>query len=128
MSLERRRFLKLGVGLAGASILSAATPDVTAESCSAPISSTPSNGSTCPFPIPWLDKNGSHNQMPKPEVELSSIFHFKGQIARCNDFVGMGTDNQGNRLALGSPSTDFSYMQGEYFAARKPQQGVFAHI
>ena len=40
----------------------------------------------------------------------------------------MGTDNKGNRLAFGTPTTDFSYMSGEYWAARRPQQGVFAHI
>ena len=66
--------------------------------------------------------------MPQPGAEPSSIFHFKGLVARCNDWVGMGTDNRGNRLAFGSPSTDFSVMSGEYFAARKPQTGVFAHI
>jgi hypothetical protein len=124
----RRQFLKLGTGLAGASLLTAAVPRVAAENCSPPIPTSPFNGSTCPFPIPWLDKNGSHNQMPKPGVELSNIFHFKGKIARCADFTGMGTDNQGTRIPFGAPSTDFSFMQGEYFAARKPQQGTFAHI
>ena len=42
-------------------------------------------------------------------------------------FHGMGTDNQGNRLAWGNPTTDYSYMAGEYWAARKAQQGIFAH-
>jgi len=60
-------------------------------------------------------------------VELSSIYHFKGRLARCNGFHGMGTDNRGNRLAWGTPTTDYSYMAGEYWAARQPQQGVFAH-
>lgn len=86
------------------------------------------NGSTEPYPIPWLDKNGSHNQSPNPNQEPSSIYHFKGRVGRANDFTGMGTDNKGNRLAFGSPSTDFSFMQGEYFAARAPQQGTFSHI
>jgi hypothetical protein len=39
----------------------------------------------------------------------------------------MGTDNHGNRVPFGTPTTDYSYMAGEYWAARKPQQGVFAH-
>ena len=65
------------------------------------------NGSTEPFPIPWLDKNGSHNQPAAPDLEPSHIFHFKGRVARCSTFTGMGTDNRGNRIAFGTPTTDF---------------------
>lgn len=86
------------------------------------------NGSTEPYPIPWLDRNGSHNQPAGPNVELSHIYHFKGDVARCSGFVGMGTDNKGNRLPFGSPTTDFGWMTGEYWAARRPQQGSFVHI
>ncbi|HMK72136.1 MAG TPA: hypothetical protein VK454_02290 [Myxococcaceae bacterium] len=86
------------------------------------------NGSTEPFPIPWLDKNGSHNQPAGPNLEPSHIFHFKGRVARCSTFTGMGTDNQGNRIAFGSPTTDYGVMQGEYWAARTTQQGTHAHI
>ncbi|HTV72724.1 MAG TPA: hypothetical protein VME66_03335 [Candidatus Acidoferrales bacterium] len=86
------------------------------------------NGSTDPYPIPWLDKNGSHNQPAGPNVELSHIYHFKGDVARCSGFAGMGTDNRGNRIPFGSPTTDFGWMTGEYWAARKPQQGSFVHI
>jgi hypothetical protein len=101
-----------------------------AEACQPPIPKghEPSNGGSCPFPIPWLDKNGNHNQMPKADVELSNIFHFQGKLGRCAGFTGMGTDNKGNRMAFGNPTTDFSYMSGEYWAARRPQQGVFSHI
>jgi len=88
----------------------------------------PSNGGPCPYPIPWLDKNGNHNQMPKANVELNHIFHFKGKLARCAGFTGMGVDNHGNLLAWGTGTTDFSYMAGEYWAARAPQRGVYAHI
>ena len=38
-----------------------------------PIDRSPSNGGSCPYPIPWLDKNGNHNQRPMPDVELSNI-------------------------------------------------------
>jgi len=86
------------------------------------------DGRTGPFPIPWLDANGSHNQMPRPNVELAHIYHFKGKIARSNAFTGMGSDNHGNRLLFGAPSTDFSYMMGEYWAGRAVQQGTFSHI
>ena len=86
------------------------------------------NGGTEPFPIPWLDKNGSHNQPAGPNLEPSHIYHFKGRIARCSTFTGMGTDNQGNRIAFGTPTTDYGVMQGEYWAARTAQQGTFAHI
>ena len=87
-----------------------------------------SNGGGEPYPIPWLDKNGSHNQPAGPNLEPSHIYHFKGLVARCSTFTGMGTDNQGNRIAFGTPTTDYGLMQGEYWAARAPQQGVFTHI
>ena len=86
------------------------------------------NGDTDPYPIPWLDKNGSHNQPAGPHLEPSHIFHFKGRIARCADFVGMGTDNKGNRIAFGTPTTDYGFMEGEYFAGRSAQTGAFTHI
>lgn len=86
------------------------------------------NGGTDPYPIPWLDKNGSHNQPAGPNLEPSHIYHFKGRVARCSTFTGMGTDNRGNRIAFGSPTTDYGVMQGEYWAAREPQQGTSTHI
>jgi hypothetical protein len=127
--IRRRRFLQLGAIAAGFSTVSAFAPALSAsENCSPPIPSGPFNGSSCPFPIPWLDKNGNHNQAPKADVEMSNIYHFKGRVARCAGFTGIGTDNKGNRLAFGTPTTDFSFMSGEYFAAREPQHGVFSHI
>ena len=39
----------------------------------------------------------------------------------------MGTDNQGNRLAWGTGTTDCSYMAGEYWAARQAHEAIFAH-
>jgi hypothetical protein len=89
---------------------------------------TTANGGTDPYPIPWLDKNGSHNQPAGPNLEPSHIYHFKGRVARCSTFTGMGTDNSGNRIAFGSPTTDYGVMQGEYWAARVGQQGTFTHI
>jgi hypothetical protein len=86
------------------------------------------NGGTDPYPIPWLDRNGSHNQPAGPNLEPSHIYHFKGRVARCSTFTGMGTDNQGNRIAFGSPTTDYGVMQGEYWAGRAAQQGTFTHI
>jgi hypothetical protein len=86
------------------------------------------NGGTDPYPIPWLDKNGSHNQPAGQNLEPSHIYHFKGRVARCSTFTGMGTDNQGNRIPFGSPTTDYGVMQGEYWGARAPQQGTFTHI
>jgi hypothetical protein len=86
------------------------------------------NGGTDPYPIPWLDKNGSHNQPAGPNLEPSHIYHFKGQVARCSTFTGVGTDNKGNRIPFGSPTTDYGVMHGEYWAARTAQQGTFTHI
>jgi hypothetical protein len=131
LALNRRRLLTL----CASSIVAATIPgpllhaQFAPESCSPPIplNHAPSNGGPCPYPIPWLDKNGNHNQSPMPSVELSSIYHFKGKLARCNGFHGMGTDNKGNRLAWGTPTTDYSYMAGEYWAARQAHQAIFAH-
>jgi len=89
---------------------------------------TTANGSTEPYPIPWLDKNCSHNQPAGPNLEPSHIYDFKGRVARCSTFTGMGTDNKGNRIAFGSPTTDYGVMQGEYWAARTTQGGTFTHI
>jgi hypothetical protein len=86
------------------------------------------NGGADPFPIPWLDKNGSHNQPAGLNLEPSHIYHFKGQVARCSTFTGVGTDNKGNRIAFGSPTTDYGVMRGEYWAARTTQEGIFTHI
>ncbi len=130
IELNRRRLLKAGV----ASLIASSLPGrlLAVESpnaCAPPIPKhhAPSNGGSCPYPIPWLDKNGNHNQSPIANVELSNIYHFKGKLARCNGFHGMGTDNKGNRLAWGNPTTDYSYMAGEYWADRQARQAIFAH-
>ena len=86
------------------------------------------NGGTDPYPIPWLDKNGSHNQPASANLEPSHIYHFKGRVARYSTFTGTGTDNQGNQFAFGSPTTDYGVMLGEYWAGRAAQQGTFTHI
>ena len=128
-TINRRQFLHTGVGLAAAGASTLLLPRAAAAQRDAPVpDGIPSNGSTDPYPIPWLDRNGSHNQSPGPGMDPSSIYHFKGQVARCNNFTGMGTDNKGNRIAFGAPSTDFSLMSGEYFAARAPQAGTSCHI
>ena len=128
---NRRSWLKMGVASAAAAWLSGARLDVQTaqQSCAPriPQNHEPSNGASCPYPIPWLDKNGNHNQSPMPHVELSNIYHFKGKLARCNGFHGMGTGNKGNRLAWGTPTTDYSYMAGEYWAGRQTHREIFAH-
>ncbi len=130
LNLDRRRLLQLGaVSVAAASLPVRILAQSDSPSCAPPIpqNHAAANGGPCPYPIPWLDKNGNHNQSPMPNVELSNIYHFKGKLARCNGFHGMGTDNQGNRLAWGTPTTDYSYMAGEYWAARQPHQAIFTH-
>lgn len=135
---SRRNLLRAGVGLASAGAAGLFPGCATAGAASARTPANPAletlaiqdalNGGAAPVPIPWLDKNGSHNQMPGPGVELSNIFHFKGRIARANDFTGMGTGPGGERIAFGLKSTDFSFMQGEYFAGRQARQGAFGHL
>lgn len=128
---SRRRWLKLAAISAATAWLPRTTLNAQSEErrCAPPIPQNhePSNGGICPYPIPWLDKNGNHNQPAAPNVELSSIYHFKGKLARCSGFHGMGTDNKGNRLAWGTPTTDYSYMAGEYWAGRRAHQAIFAH-
>jgi hypothetical protein len=132
-NFDRRRFLSLTAGTAGAAMLASAVPqpafaEDADKSCAPPIPKGPFNGSDCPFPIPWLDKNGSQNQSPAPDAELSNIFNFKGRIARCNDWVGVGTDNKGNSIPWGGKTTDYSYMEGVYWAGRREHTGAFTHI
>jgi hypothetical protein len=121
-SHSRRAVLQTGA----AALLPLAIPSPVAAAT--PPAPTTANGGAAPFPIPWLDKNGSHNQPAGPDLEPSHIYHFKGRVARCSTFTGTGTDNKGNRLAFGSPTTDYGVMQGEFWAARTAQRGTFTHI
>jgi hypothetical protein len=131
IGLSRRSWLGLGIATAVGTSLGAVPVHSQSlpESCAPliPQNHEPSNGGSCPYPIPWLDKNGNHNQPAGPNVELSNIYHFKGKLARCSGFHGMGADNQRNRHAWGTPTTDYSYMAGEYWAGRQAHQGVFTH-
>lgn len=83
-----------------------------------------------PYPVPWLDKNLHHNQVPKaggPPTELSHIYHFKGQVGRAL-FTGQGTTGDGKTLYIGM-GTDYGYMNGTFLAANgDPQLGTFTHI
>ena len=122
--VSRRKFLATTVGsAAGISLLPHAVPAINEEQ-----SLRTYNGDTEPFPIPWLDKNGSHNQPAGAKLEPSHIYHFKGRIGRCAGFTGLGTDNSGNRIPFGTATTDYGFMQGEYFAGRAAQSGGFTHI
>ena len=125
----RRSFLSTTLIIASAGATSILLPDNIAAENKPPQSKLLTyNGSPDPYPIPWLDKNGNHNQPAGPQLEPSHIYHFKGRVARCAGFVGMGTDNKGNRIAFGTPTTDYGFMEGEYFAGRTPQTGTFIHI
>jgi hypothetical protein len=125
----RRSFLSTTLIIASAGSASLLLPgDIVAENKPPQSKLLTYNGGTDPYPIPWLDKNGSHNQPAGPQMEPSHIYHFKGRIARCAGFVGMGTDNKGNRIAFGTPTTDYGFMQGEYVAGRTPLVGAFTHI
>ena len=39
----------------------------------------------------------------------------------------MGTDNRGRRIPFGTNTTDYSFMQGVYWAARAERKGAFTH-
>lgn len=149
-SFDRREFLRDSFGAAAlgaatlwlpgcASVPSGATPATTApgdfERAAAPALAglrelaalDARNGGAAPAAVPWLDKNGSFNQPPGPNQELSNIFHFAGRVARSNGFTGMGTDGHGRRLPFGTNTTDSSFMQGRYWAGRAEHTGLFAH-
>jgi hypothetical protein len=83
------------------------------------------NVSTDLCPIPWLEKNGSHNQPAGPSLEPSHIYHFKGRVPRCSTFTGMGTDNRGNRIAFGSPTADYASGTGTHGKQVFTIHGVF---
>src|SRR5579872_196338 len=98
---NRRNFLK---AIPSAAALIAAARRTSAQQAQDKLPTA--NGGTEPFPIPWLDKNGSHNQPAGANLEPSHIYDFKGRVARCSTFTGTGTDHSGNRIAFGSPTTD----------------------
>ena len=126
---SRRGFLSATLGVAAAASASLLLPEGIAASGGRGQSKLQTyNGGADPYPIPWLDKNGSHNQPAGPALEPSHIYHFKGRVARCANFAGMGTDNKGNRIAFGTPTTDYGIMDGEYFAGRTARMGQFTHI
>jgi len=88
----------------------------------------PVGGNDEPYPIPWLDKNGSHNQAGDG-LEPSSIYHFKGRMARAAGFVGSGVDGSGNPIPFGTKTTDNSYMQGECWTSQRvARRGAWAHL
>lgn len=128
----RRSFLRvigLGTAAAGASSLITACASGRSEARTGDATLPPPvGGSDEPYPIPWLDKNGSHNQAG-PRLEPSHIFHFKGRIARCADFVGSGVAGSGERLAFGLATTDNSFMDGECWTSqRRARTGAWAHL
>jgi hypothetical protein len=128
----RRGFLRvigLGSAAVGASslITAGASGGLEARTRDATIP-PPVGGSDEPYPIPWLGKNGSHNQAG-PRLEPSHIFHFKGRIARSADFVGSGVDGSNQRLAFGLATTDNSFMEGECWTSqRRVRTGAWAHL
>ncbi len=121
--VSRRRLLA-GTASGGALLLPGAAPAAPDPAAAAIAPDGPSG----PFPIPWLDANGNHNQPAGPDLEPSHIYHFKGRVARCSGFSGAGTDVKGERLLFGTKTTDYGIMDGEYWAARAPQPAAFTHI
>ena len=118
----------LGTGVAGSAMLIADHASALEAASNSAQAHVDPDGPAGPFPIPWLDKNGSHNQPAGPDLEPSHIYHFKGRVARCAGFSGAGTDNSGQRILFGTKTTDYGIMDGEFWAARTAQRGTFSHI
>jgi hypothetical protein len=124
---SRRRFLAASAA-GGAWLMQGGNAWAQALARIRTVSDIDPDGPSGPYPIPWLDKNGSHNQPAGPDLEPSHIYHFKGRVARCSGFSGMGTDSKNERILFGTKTTDYGIMDGEYWAARAPQTGTFTHI
>lgn len=124
-SFTRRRLIAGGLVTAGALAGSLASPG-TASAVGA--TSTPE--SHPPYPIPWLDPNLHHNQVPVaggPPTELSHIYHFKGKVGRAL-LTGSGTTHDGKTLYIGK-GTDFGFSVGTYLSANGDAfQAAYAHI
>jgi len=119
---SRRGFLRAGA--AGAAALSTAPLWAPQDAAAA--------GATddiTPYPIPWLDKNLHHNQVPTPDgpsTELAHIYHFAGQVGRAL-FTGQGQTNTGETLYIGV-GTDYGYMRGAYLVGSgDTQHGLYSH-
>lgn len=124
---SRRRFLGRGLGLVAASTV-ASTFGLPGAAYAAGATAPPDD--TSPYPIPWLDPNLHHNQVPTPggpPTELSHIFHFKGQVGRAL-FTGEGKTGDGKTLYIGK-GTDYGYSSGTYLTANGDARvGAFGHI
>lgn len=124
-AFTRRRLI--AGGIAGAGVLAGA---VALPGTASAVGATSTPDSHPPYPIPWLDPNLHHNQVPMaggPATELSHIYHFKGQVGRAL-FTGSGTTNDGTTLYIGK-GTDFGFSVGTYLSANGDAfQAAFAHI
>src|ERR1700731_38041 len=69
------------------------------------------NAGTDPYPIPWLDKNGSHNQPAALNLEPSHIYHSRGAAAHS---LGRARITREIESPLG--------------AGRATQQGLHTHL
>jgi len=126
-SSSRRRFL-MASAAAGAWLVQGLSTSAQAAAGTWPAGHIDPDGPAGPYPIPWLDTNGSHNQPAGPDLEPSHIYHFKGRVARCSGFNGIGRDGKNERILFGTKTTDYGIMDGQYWAARAPQTGAFTHI
>lgn len=128
-SSTRRQFLRAGAGLAAAGVAAAWLPAGAPGGVRRAAADAGATDNFEPYPIPWLDMNLHHNQVPEagaPPVDLSHIFNFKGQVGRAL-LTGKGTASDGRTLYIGK-GTDFGYMQGEYLPANGDAQfGIFTH-
>lgn len=129
LSSTRRQFLRAGAGLAAAGAAAAWLPVGVPGGVRRAAADAGATDNFQPYPIPWLDDNLHHNQVPEPDapsVELSHIFNFKGRVGRAL-LTGKGTASDGRTLYIGK-GTDFGYMQGEYLPANGDAQfGIFTH-
>lgn len=121
---RRRNFLRTGVGAAALGAAASLLPKTEIARAAG------ATDDIEPFPIPWLDMNLHHNQVPQPgggPTEVSHIFHFKGLVGRAL-LTGQGQAADGSTVYIGK-GTDYGFTQGEYITASGDKKfGIFTHV
>jgi len=103
-SYTRRSFLGTSLSIASVGAVSLLFSNNVAADSKLPHSKLQTyNGGTEPYPIPWLDKNGNHNQPAGPQLEPSHIYHFKGESPVVQGSLGWARTIKATELRSAHP-------------------------
>jgi len=121
---SRRSFVKTGAfaGMAlslGSGASAFQLPDVP----------TTANGGTDPYPIPWLDKNGSHNQPAGPKPRAVTHLSFQGSRRPLQHFHRHGHGQSGESDRVRQSDHRLRRDAGRVLGrARNPAGNLHAHM